>query len=189
MTNRFAPIAIFTILAVFCSGCLTADLKELRISLKPDGKSGTGSIVFSRIHSEMSSDTANNTREDFNSLITEYYQGKKIDETLKGTHNIKKRLYLDGNDLMGEVTFEFNNVADLGFFQFNNSGPFMYYTLADGVFTSGQFEASNGSYGGEKMPIVFWDSSTRDFYLKISLSSRESPHRSIIPLYKTWAAK
>jgi hypothetical protein len=189
MINRLGLTAILFVFLFFCTGCLTADLKELRLSLKPDGKSGTGSIVFSKIHSEMSSDTANNTKADFNSLVTEYYQGKKIDESLKGTHNIKKRLYLDGNDLMGEVTFEFENIADLGFFQFNGTGPYMYYTLSDGVFTSGQFEASNGSYGGEKMPIIFWDSSARDFYVKISLASSQSPQRSITSLYKTWTAK
>ena len=188
MRKHIAPIFII-LLAIWSVGCLTAEHKELRLSLKPDGKSGTGILFFSRIHSEMASDTSNNTKEDFNSLITEYYQGKKIDESLKGTHNIKKRLYLDGNDLMGEVTFEFDDITDLGFYRYNNSGPFMYYTLADGVFTSGQFEASNGSYGGEKMPLIFWDASSRDFYVKISLSSSLSPQRSIVSLYKTWASK
>jgi hypothetical protein len=65
----------------------------------------------------------------------------------------------------------------------------MYYTLAEGVFASGQYEASNGTYAGEKMPIVIWDESARDFYLKVALSSPQAPERSLISQYRSWAKK
>lgn len=170
-------------------GCLTASHKEMRLTLNPDGKSGSGMILFSHIHSEATEDTTDATKKDFNSLISEYYQGKKFEMATKGIKNIKKRLYLDGKDLMGEITFDFADIADLGFFRYNGRGPFLYYVLADGYFTSGQFEVSNGSYGGEKMPIVFWDENTKDFYVKVGLSSPQSPERSIIPLYQAWVKR
>ncbi len=176
------------IVALF-NGCLTASHKEMRLSLNADGKSGTGTILFTHIHSEVNEDTTNVTTKDFNALISEYYQGKKFETATKGIKNIKKRLYLDGKDLMGEVTFEFDNVADLGFFRFNGRGPFLYYVLSDGYFTSGDYVLSNGSYGGEKMPIVFWDENARDFYVKVALSSPQSPERSIVPLYQAWVKK
>ena len=181
-----APISLLMLLL---GGCLTASHKEMRLSLNPDGKSGSGTILFSHIHSEATEDTTDQTKKDFNSLISEYYQGKKFEMATKGIKNIKKRLYLDGKDLMGEVTFEFDNIADLGFFRYNGRGPFLYYVLSDGYFTSGQFEVSNGSYGGEKMPIIFWDENSRDFYVKVALSSPQSPERSIIPLYQAWVKK
>jgi hypothetical protein len=190
MTRATAPfIALALLCAISLTSCLTAGHKEMRISLNPDGRSGSAIILFTRIHSEASSDTADQTKEDFNSLISEYYQGKKLTDLFPNISNVKKRLFLDGQELAGELTFDFANIADLGFYRFHNSGPFMYYTLADGYFSSGIFEASNGTYGGEKMPFVFWDETTRDFFVKVALSQAQAPERSLVPLYKAWAKK
>ncbi|MBS1902159.1 MAG: hypothetical protein JSS75_00455 [Bacteroidetes bacterium] len=186
-TAQFVAFAL--LLAATLSSCLTAGHKEMRVSLNPDGKSGSAVILFTRIHSEASNDTADQTKDDFNSLISEYYQGKKLTDLFPNISNVKKRLFLDGNELAGELTFDFANIADLGFFRYKNSGPFMYYTLADGYFSSGVFEASNGSFGGDKMPLVFWDESSRDFFVKVALSQAQAPERSLVPLYKTWAKK
>ena len=188
LTNsiRFAAAAV---IATLLTGCLTADHKEIRVSLNPDGKSGTATILFTGIHSEQGNDTADVTKDDFNSLISEYYQGKKLEGSYKEAHNFKKKLYLDGFDLIGEVSFDFDDITELGFYRYKNSGPYMYYTLAEGVFSSGTFEASNGTYAGEKMPFVFWDESSRDFYVKVSLASPQAPKKSLIPQYKAWAKK
>ncbi len=179
----------FLFLLAFTQGCLTAGHKELRLSLASNGVSGSGMLLFSGIHSESATDTTKEIKEDFNSLISDYYQGKKIEQTLPGIKNVKKRLFVDGKELVGEITFDFDDISQLGFYRYKGSGCYMYYTLADGVFSSGQFEASNGTYGGEKMPIVFWDQSSRDFYIKVGLSSGQAPEHSLLDLYAAWSRR
>lgn len=187
-TRSFLLSPVFAF-ALILSGCLTAGHKEMRISLNPDGKSGSATILFTRIHSEATSDTADVTKEDFNSLITEYYQGTKLNSMFPDAKNIKKRIYLDGNELNGEMTFDFTDIAKLGFYRYQNSGPFMYYTLSDGYFSSGTFEASNGTFGGEKMPFIFWDSTARDFFVKVALSQTQAPERPLVLQWKAWSKK
>src|SRR5258708_32593589 len=175
----------------FFSGCLSADHKETRITLNDDGKSGSGKIIFTNIVSEPDDSSKDNSKDDFHkSLITEYYQGTKIEEASKGIKNVKKRLFLDGDKLMGEVTFDFDDITRLGFYRYKGEGPYMYYTISDGYFTSGQFEATNGTYGDEKtMPVIFWDTNARDFYIKIALSTPNVVHHSLAGFYKDWAKK
>ncbi|HYM20656.1 MAG TPA: hypothetical protein VEW28_06595 [Candidatus Kapabacteria bacterium] len=187
--SKYFYISIIAVIAVLLTGCLTAEHKEFRVSLNPDGKSGTATLLFSGIHSEQGNDTSDVTKDDFNSLISEYYQGKKIENSYNGARQFKKRLFLDKDILMGEVTFSFDDISELGFYRYKNTGPYMYYTLADGLFSSGQFEASNGTYAGEKMPFVFWDEGSRDFYVKVSLSSAQAPEKTLVPQYKAWAKK
>jgi hypothetical protein len=186
----FRP-AFILVAMIFFSGCLTADHKEVRLTLNADGKSGIGKITFTNIVSEPDDSSKDNSKDDFNNaLITEYYQGRKIEEGNKGMRNVKKRLYMDGDILMGEVTFDFDDIAKLGFYRYKGEGPYMYYTISDGYFTSGQFEATNGTYGDEKtMPVIFWDASAKDFYLKVGLSTPNVEHHSLVNLYKVWAKK
>ena len=67
----FLPVALFAI--IFFSGCLTADHKEIRLTLSADGKSGTGKITFANIVSEPDDSSKDNSKDDFNNaLITEY---------------------------------------------------------------------------------------------------------------------
>ncbi len=182
-------LSLFAVLAIFLGGCLTAEQKELRLSLSADGKSGTATIVFTGIASEQGDDTMDVSKDDFNSLISEYYQGKTLENAMPGTSNIKKRLFMSGGQLVGELSFDFEDISKLGFFRYKGQGPYQYYTLADGYFTSGQFAASNGTFGGEKMPIVFWDELTKDFYVKMSLSSPGAPRTSLLEKYNQWEKK
>ncbi len=187
--QAFFPIALVAL--VFLTSCLTADHKEIRLTLNADGKSGTGKITFTNIVSEPDDSSKDNSKDDFNNtLITEYYQGRKFEEGNKGMRNIKKRLYMDGDILMGEITFEFDDITKLGFFRYKGAGPYMYYTISDGYFTSGQFESTNGTYGDEKtMPVIFWDAAAKDFYLKVGLSTPNVVHHSLSKYYKDWAKK
>ena len=187
--HALIPSALFSVL--FFSGCLTADHKEVRLTLNPDGKSGTGKITFTNIISEPDDSSKDNSKDDFNNtLITEYYQGRKFEEANKGIKNVKKRLYLDDDKLMAEVTFNFDDISKLGFYRYKGDGAYMYYTISDGYFTSGQFEASNGTYGDEKtMPVIFWDANAKDFYIKLALSTPNVVHHSLAKFYTEWVKK
>jgi hypothetical protein len=172
-------------LCVTLSGCLTAGHKEMRIKLNADGKSGSGTILFTDITSEPG-DTTDVSRDDFNSLISDYYQGKKIEKDNPGMKNIHKRLFKSDGALNGEVTFDFDDITDLGFYRYNGSGPYMYYTVGEGFFTSGEYEASNGSYAGEKMPVIFWDPTQRELYFKMSLSTSQEVHKPLVGMFAQW---
>jgi hypothetical protein len=183
------PAVLFSLLLF--AGCLTADHKEVRLTLNADGKSGTGKITFTNIVSEPDDSSKDNSKDDFNNaLITEYYQGRKIEEGNKGIKNVKKRLYMEDDKLNGEVTFEFDDISKLGFYRYKGEGPYMYYTISDGYFTSGQFEATNGTYADEKiMPVIFWDANAKDFYFKVALSTPNVVHHSLANFYKDWVKK
>ncbi len=185
-------VVCLVLLAVsFLSGCLTAEHKEIRLTLNADGKSGVGKITFVNIVSEPDDSTKDNSKVDFDkTLITEYYQGRKLEESSKGMKNVKKRLYLNGDNLMGEVTFEFDDITKLGFYRYKGEGPYMYYTISDGYFTSGQFETTDGTYADEKnMPVIFWDANTKDFFIKVALSTPNVVHHSLAKFYVDWAKK
>ncbi|HWF44439.1 MAG TPA: hypothetical protein VG537_07350 [Candidatus Kapabacteria bacterium] len=189
---KIASVALSSImLAAVLSGCLTADKKEVHINLNPDGKSGSGTILFTGISSSPG-DSDEVIKEDFSTLIAQYYQGRKIEMDNKGMKNVHKRLFKKDGKLMGEITFDFDDVSSLGFFRYKNSGPYMFYTVAEGFFTSGQYEASNGSYLGEKMPVIFWDPQTAisdGLYYTMSLSTPQEPRKSLVPEFDRWQSK
>ena len=128
--------------------------KEVRISINDDGVSGTGKIIFTGISSSPG-DSLDVVNEDFNSLIAEYYQGRKIELENKGWKNVHKKLYQESGKLMAEIDFNFDDISDLSFFRYKGTGPWMLYTVADGFFTSGQYESSNGTYLGANFPLFF----------------------------------
>jgi hypothetical protein len=161
----------------------------MRISLAFDGVSGSGTIVFTGIASEKGEDSASLAKEDFNSLISEYYQGKTLENGIPALKNVKKRLFVKDGQLIGELSFDFDDISKIGFYQLKGVGPYIYYTLSEGYFTSGQFAASNGTYGGDKMPIVFWDEGTKDFYLKMSLTSPGAVRIPLADKFKEWEKK
>ena len=180
----FYPFCLLVLFAF--SGCLTADHKEVRLSLDPNGKSGHGLIIFSKISSSVG-DTSDVSKQDFNSLVAEYYQGRRIEIENTGMKNVKKKLYKAEGQLIGEISFDFDDVSTLGVLRYKN-GPYMYYTISDGFFTSGLYETSNGSYMGEKLPVIFWDTDERDLNFKMSLTTAQEAHKSLIPYYDAWQA-
>ena len=173
---------------VFLSGCLTAEHKEVHLRLNPDGKTGTGSILFSNIMSSPG-DTADVSQEDFNSLIAEYYQGRQLEMENKGMKNVKKKLFKKDGKLMGEVDFDFDDLSSLGIYRYKDSGPYMYYTVGDGFFTSGQYESSNGSYLGERMPVIFWEPTAKELYYTMQLTTPQEVHKPLIALFDSWKAE
>jgi hypothetical protein len=178
-------IALFS---VTLSSCLTAEKKEVHLKLNADGKSGSGSILFSGVSSSPG-DSVAAVNEDFNSLIAEYYQGRKIEEANPGMKNVRKKLYKEDGELKGEIDFDFDDVSDLGIFRYKNSGPLMYYTVSEGFLMSGQYESSNGTYMGEKLPVIFWDSTQTDLFYRLTLSSPQEPKTSLLAKYDQWQVR
>ncbi|HEY3875971.1 MAG TPA: hypothetical protein VGM92_10875 [Candidatus Kapabacteria bacterium] len=170
------------------SGCLTSDTKEVHITLNDDGVSGTGKIIFSGIASTPG-DSEKLVSDDFNSLIADYYQGKKIELQNRGMKNVRKKLYVEDGNLMAEIDFDFDDLSAVGLYRYRNSGPYMYYTISDGFLTSGDYASSNGTYLGDRFPVIFWDSSQHDIYYKMQMTTSQEPKRSLTPNFAAWQAR
>jgi hypothetical protein len=185
---RLAAFFVVALCTLTLTGCLTAEKKEVHLSLNEDGKSGTGKIIFRDI-SSTPGDSMEVVKEDFNTLIAEYYQGRKIELENKGMRNVRKKLFKQNGKLVGEIEFDFDDIAALGITRYKNAGPYMFYTIADGFFTSGQYLSSNGTYMGEKMPVIFWDSSERDLEYQMTLSPPQEPKKSLLPNFTSWEGR
>ncbi|MFI5201677.1 MAG: hypothetical protein ACHQNE_04775 [Candidatus Kapaibacterium sp.] len=179
------PCLAIVLSATLISGCLTAEKKEVHLTLNDDGRSGSGQIVFTGIASTPG-DSTSAIDEDFNSLIAEYYQGRKIELANPGMKNVRKKLFRKNGKLMGEIDFDFDDVTDLGMYRYKNSGPYMYYTVSEGFLTSGQYQSSNGTYLGDKFPVIFWDSAERDLSYTMSLTTPQEPKKPLLDEYERW---
>jgi hypothetical protein len=162
-------------------GCLTVQQKEYIFTLKPDGK-GTGRIIFHDIRSM--EEEGDNSVADYTKLVNDYIKGKEFDESNPLYSNIKKRLFEDKGRLMGEITFDFETPEDVGLFRYQGKGPWMYYTEAMNNLSSERYESSNGTLGGEKMPVLFWEEKTREFRVINSFDNKSRPTSSLLPLYR-----
>jgi hypothetical protein len=170
------------IAVVLLSGCLTVESKEYRIKLKSE-HSGEATIKFINIISE-ADDTLDISRDDFQQLIEFYLQGSQLEKENPGFHNVKKRLYEENNALVGEVSFTFDSLSVVRVFKFDNESPYMYF--AGNPLSSEQYVESNGTYGKEWMPVVFWPKDVKDLYVRTKVVSEVASHRSLLKNFREW---
>ncbi len=175
---------VLTLLAIvtLVPGCLIVETKEYHIALKSGG-SGEARIIFNDIQSE-TDDTVDVAKSDFDQLIDLYLHGSQFERDNPGYKNVEKHLYEKDGKLIGEVTFGFDSLAVMRLFQYDNDGPLMYFVGSP--LSSEVMVATNGTYGRDWMPIVFWPKGTRELYIKTRVVSQGSYHRPLLALFKTW---
>ncbi|RKZ29480.1 hypothetical protein DRQ36_08465 [bacterium] len=180
--KRFVASALVVVLAVVLVGCLAFETKEYYWKLNRDG-SGEGKIVWRNIFSTGNSDEEDYTADDFASLINDYYEGETLEDENPGFRKVKKRLFVENGVICGEITFEFDEISDIGFYRYKGEGPLMFYL---GGFDE-TFESSNGDWGGDDFPIVFWSEGTKKCEL---VTSGDDPYdegaESIMDYYEQW---
>lgn len=176
---------LVTFPAIALIGCLTVESKEYHIKLRTD-HSGEATIKFINIMSE-ADDTTDISHDDFHQLIDLYLLGTQLEKDNPGFRNVKKRLYEQDGVLVGEVSMTFDSLAALRLFKFNAESPYMYFV--GNPLSSEQFVETNGIYGRDWMPMVFWPKDTRDLYLKTKVVSEVTYHRSLLKQFKDWQAQ
>lgn len=120
---------------------------------------------------------------DYDDLIGSYLKGNKLEEEFAGIKNVKKRLFEEDNQLCGDMTFEFSDIKNLGFYKYKEDGPWCYYIKAS--YTSNEeFFSSNGTWGSEKMPVIFWDGSQREFEFKTTVTTPGNKTLSLLDFWK-----
>lgn len=177
----FLALALIAIL-VLIPGCLIVETKEYHITLK-NGVSGEARLVFNDIQSE-TDDTVDVSKTDFNQLIDLYLHGSQFERDNPGYKNVEKHLYEMDGKLNGEVTFGFDSLAVMRIFQYDGDGPLMYFVGSP--LSSEVMVETNGTYGRDWMPLVFWPKGTKELYIKTRVVSQGSYHRPLLALFKAW---
>jgi hypothetical protein len=173
------------IAVLFMSGCLTCEKKEYTFEFT--GKdSGRLTIKYINLMSTMD-DTIDISEEDFSSLMTDYYEGTEVENEFPGAIMVGKRLFEENGVLCGEIVLEFSDLATGHLYQHHGKGPFMY-CLSCYAIDSEYFSASNGEYGGDVMPVVFWDSNLKNLTLTTDVTIPDETTVSLLDRYLEWKA-
>jgi hypothetical protein len=178
---RHFPLTILLVVWSL-SGCLTVENKEYHITLTTD-HSGEATIKFLDIVSE-TDDTIDISDDDFQQLIEFYLEGTQLEAENPGFRNVRKQLYEEDGMLVGEVTFDFDSLSVVRLFKFDEDSPFMYFVGSP--FSSELLVETNGSFGQDWMPVVFWEKDTRELYVKTKVASEVVHHRSLLKNFKEW---
>jgi hypothetical protein len=171
------------LLSLGASGCLTVETKEYRFNLNADGDSGQGTITFKNILSQ-GSDSAD-TAKDFSEMIDDYLHGKNFDTSYPNISGIKKRLFECDGKLCGEISFTFSHLSDINLYRYDSKSPVMYFF----DLISETYSASNGTYGGKVMPVMFWKDTARYLSLTTTVAKDTTNIISLLPTYKEWLRK
>ncbi len=174
-------LTILVALPLFASGCLIAAKKVITFEVSGDG-SGTGKIIYTDI-SSLQEDEHDRSLEDYSTMIEEWLNGSTLESIWPGAQNVEKRVFELGGALHGEMTFTFEDYQDIGLYRHDGTGPWMYHAGRHTSNVEG-FDTSNGQYGGEMMPVIFWPPSTQTFRIVNGFDPGDRPVHSLHPLYK-----
>lgn len=175
----FFPLLL---IAVLFSSCLTVEKKEYSFQLK-DSNSGTLTIKFVNIMS-MKDDALDVSQSDFEELIANYIEGNEIEMDYEKALVRSKRLFEEAGVLCGEVIIDFDELASVGLFQYDSKSPLMFNV---GSFLDSEtYLKSNGEYGGEVMPVVFWPKSLKTLTLTTYITDPDETTVGLMNEYNHW---
>lgn len=181
MKKYYLGLIAVIITVLFLSGCLTCEKKEYTFEFT--GKdSGRLTIKFINVMSTMD-DSVDISEEDFNSLITDYYEGTELENGFPEATLVSKRLFEENGVLCGEIIFDFAGMAAGHLYQHKDKGPIMYCLSCYSI-DSEYYNESNGEYGGEVMPVVFWDQGLKTLTLTTDVTYPDETTVGLLDRYK-----
>jgi len=163
------------------TSCLTVEKKEYTFEMK-DNKSGTLTIKFINILSMMD-DTMDVSESDFTELLSTYIDGDQLESDFENATVKSKRLFEEDGVLCGEAIIEFNELGSVGLFQYDESCPFMFNVSS--FLESETFLNSNGDYGGDIMPVVFWPKGLKILKLTTTVTTPDDSTIELLSLYNS----
>lgn len=168
-------------LVLALSGCLTVERKSYKITMTGP-TSGSCTITYHNIVSTKDEGRDVSFKE-FAELVTDYLEGTKPEDEMPGARNVHKRLYANGDQLNAELTFEFDSLSTLKMYKYDDKAPLMMYTSS---MNSETYSESNGTFGGESMPVVFWASNSKLLTVTNTVTTIDTTHVSLLPHYEAW---
>lgn len=179
-------IIILTILAAvvtFLSGCLTCEKKEYTFEMTSDN---TGRLTIKYINiMSIKDDSLDVSEDDFQTLLNDYYDGEELQNSFPYASVISRKLFEENGVLCGEVVYEFYTLKGAKLYRYQGKGPFMY-CLGCNSLDSEYFSESNGEYGGDIMPVVFWEEGAKKLKLTTDVTVPDETTVSLLDEYKNW---
>jgi len=182
MKKSMTTLSALAVLVLFLAGCLTVEKKEYSFVLN-DETNGTLTIKYINIMSIMD-DTIDVSQEDFSELIGSYIEGDALVNEFPNAQISSKRLFEENGVLCGEVVLDFVNIQQVRLYRYNDLGPYMYCVNCSP--DAETYELSNGTYGGEAMPVIFWEEDLRGLNLTTLVTYPDETTVSLLGLYKEW---
>jgi len=180
--KKIVTIVLIASMAVAFTSCLTVEKKYYTFELT--GKNaGKLTIKYVNIMSSGNSDTTDESQKDFDELTADYILGDKMQNDFPTATNINKRLFEENGQLCGELTLNFPDLKAAKLFQYDAKSPFMFYMSS---FNTEYYIESNGSYGGDIMPVVFWAAKEKNLTLSTSVTKPGAGNIALLDKYKAW---
>jgi len=184
--KKFFTLLLLTYLVFSLQGCLTVETKEYRFKINKD-RSGEGSIAYINIMTDK--DTAGSVETDYQTLIDSYLNGDALKDDLPNVKITSKRLYEEDNQLCGEVKFQFGDITKMKFYKYKETGPWCYHLTSLNMIGSESYFSSNGTYGGENMPVIFWEGTVKEFKFKTTVTQPGKTTKSLLEIWQQKGGK
>ena len=181
--KRILRFLVFILVPISLAGCLTCERKEYTFQLTGEN-SGKLTIKYVNIFSSLI-DSTGELSADYDEMVNLWLKGEKLEKDFPQATNFKKRLFAEDGVLCGEVVMEFDDLSKVNLYRFQNKGPFMF--SLSGVNDDGEtFSQTNGEFGGEKMPVVFWNEDARQLSFGTKIAT---PDSSCVSMLQQWETK
>ncbi|HLN53050.1 MAG TPA: hypothetical protein VK212_05035 [Lentimicrobium sp.] len=174
---------VILLMAVGLTSCLTVEKKQYTYQLTGNN-SGKLTIKYINIYSIMD-DGKDVSQSDFQELVDKYLNGTQIMEDFPAASNIKTRLFEENDQLCGEITLDFNDLNSARLYQYSKGCPIMMNIST--AFDSETYISSNGEYGNDHMPVVFWPTDAKKMVVTTLVSTPDETSTSMLDDYKEWA--
>ena len=181
-TAQIFRLSLLGIITLIFTSCLTVEKKEYTFELTGEN-SGKMTIRYINIMSVMD-DGKDVTAQDFTEILDKYINGDQIEQDFPGATNIKTRLFEQNGQLCGEVTLDFPSLSAARLYQYDKNSPLMMCISA--AYDSETYVSSNGNYGNDYMPVVFWPSGSRKLTVTTSVSAPDETSLSLVGEYRKW---
>ncbi len=186
MLKRASVFLFFLFLILIVSSCLTCEKKEYVFQLTGPN-SGKLTIRYINIFAN-SIDSTGELKVDYDELMGMWLNGEKIERDFPKVTDVKKRLFEQDGQLCGEVSMEFKDLSAVRLYRYHHNGPFMFSLNA--VPDDGEnFLQSNGDYGGEHMPVIFWPDDSRTLRFSTYIAKPDSSTVSMLSYWKAGKKK
>jgi len=178
--KRLIRMLVLVLVPLSIAGCLTCERKEYIFQLTGEN-SGRLTIKYVNIFSSLV-DSTGELSADYDELMDLWLNGEKLERDFPQARKFKKKLFEENGTLCGEISMEFDDISKVRLYRYMNSGPFMF-SMSGANDDNETFSQSNGEYGGDMMPVIFWpdDARTLRFSTKVA-----TPDSSCVSMLKQW---
>jgi hypothetical protein len=177
--RTFSLFFVMIFAALFFSSCLTVEKKIYKYEFT--GKNtGTLTIIYYNLSS--TNDSEGVARTDFAELIDTYLNGTKPEDEFPGAKVIKKELYEENGKLCARLVLGFSDLKTAKIYQADPKAQYMLHLSS----FSESYSTSNGTWGGEIMPVVFWDRKLKILDVTTTVEKNIDNTYSLLDMYKEW---